>query len=117
MTRSTKEYIEHVLALLEPINAISAGKFFGGHGVSCNSVQFAMIVGNSLFFVVDDSTRNKYIEMGTGCFWYTKKTGKVNVKKYHEVPGVLFDEPDTFLEWAIESVKIAKKLSKKKSFS
>ena len=30
MTGSTEEYIEHVLELLEPINAISAGKFFGG---------------------------------------------------------------------------------------
>ena len=114
MTGSTEEYIEHVLELLEPINAISAGKFFGGQGISCNSVQFAMIMGNSLFFVVDDSTRNKYIEMGAECFWYTKKTGKVNVKKYHEVPGELFDEPDTLLKWARESIKIAKKLSKNK---
>ena len=114
MTGSTKDYIEHVLELLEPINAISSGNFFGGQGVSCGSVQFAMIMGNSLFFVVDDSSRYKYIDMGTECFWYTKKTGKVNVKKYHEVPGELFDEPTILLEWARESIKIAKKLSKKK---
>jgi len=114
MTGSTKEYIDYVLELLEPINAISSGKFFGGHGVSCNSVQFAMIMGNALFFVVDDSTRDKYIDMGTECFWYTKKTGKVNVKKYHEVPGELFDDQSTLLEWARESIIIAMKLSKKK---
>lgn len=113
MTGSTKEYIEYVLELLEPINVISSGKFFGGQGVSCDSVQFAMIMGNSLFFVVDDSSRGKYIEKGAECFWYTKKTGKVNVKKYHEVPGELFDEPSVLLEWARESIVIAKKLSKK----
>jgi len=114
MTGSTKEYIEYVLELLEPINAITSGKFFGGQGVSCNSVQFAMIMGNALFFVVDDSTRGKYIDMGTECFWYTKKTGKVNVKKYHEVPGELFDDPPTLLEWARESIGIANKLNIKK---
>jgi len=114
MTGSTNEYIEFILELLEPIGAISSGKFFGGHGVSCNSVQFAMIMGNSLFFVVDDCTRDKYIEMGTECFWYSKKTGKVNVKKYHEVPGELFDDPSTLLEWARESIIIAMKLNKKK---
>ena len=52
--------------------------------------------------------------MGTECFWYTKKMGKVNVKKCHEVSGELFDESDTLLKWARESIKIAKKLSKNK---
>ena len=58
MTGSTQEYIDYVLELLEPINAISAGRFFGGQGVTCNNAQFAMMMGNRLFFVVDDSTRD-----------------------------------------------------------
>lgn len=107
-------YIDYILELLEPLNAISSGRFFGGQGVSCNSVQFAMIMGNALFFVVDASTRDKYIDMGAECFWYTKKTGKVNVKKYHEVPGELLDDPETLIEWAKESIKIATKLRKKR---
>jgi len=114
MTGSTAEYTEFVLELLEPINAISSGKFFGGQAISCNSVQFAMIMGNSLFFVVDDSSRDKYIEMGKECFWYTKKTGKINVKKYHEVPDDLIDDPSELIVWARESIKIAKQLNKKK---
>jgi len=114
MTDSTKEYVEYILELLEPIDAISSGRFFGGQGISCNSVQFAMMMDNSLFFVVDDSSREKYIAMGTECFWYTKKSGKVNVKKYHEVPSELLDDPTILLEWAKESIAIACKLSKKK---
>ena len=114
MTGSTEEFVDYVLDLLEPINAISSGRFFGGKAVSCDAVQFAMIMDSSLFFVVDNGTRDKYIEMGTECFWYTKRTGKVNVKKYHEVPGELLDDPTTLLEWARESIKVAKKLSKRK---
>ena len=40
MTGSTEEYIDYVLEMLEPINAISSGKFFGGQGVSCNYETF-----------------------------------------------------------------------------
>lgn len=112
MTGSTKEYIEFVLDLLEPINAITSGRFFGCQGISCDSVQFAMIMGNSLFFVVDDSSRDKYITMGTESFWYMKKTGKVKVNKYHQVPGELFDDQASLLEWAQESIMIARKLKK-----
>jgi len=114
MTGNSKQYIEYVLEILEPINVISSGKFFGGQGITCNSVQFAMIMGNSLFFVVDDKSRVKYQQMGTDCFWYTKKTGKVFVKKYHEVPSELMDDSDQLLEWARESINIAKKLNRKK---
>lgn len=114
MSGSTSQYIEYILELLEPINAISSGKFFGGQGVTCDSIQFAMIMGNSLFFVVDDGSRGKYLKMGTECFWYTKKTGKVNVKKYHEVPEELLDDQNKLLEWANESIAIAKKLNRKK---
>jgi len=112
MTGNTKAYVEQVLELLEPVGRITSGKFFGGMSLKRESIQFAMLMDNSLFFVVDASTRDKYIEMGAECFWYNKKNGKVNVKKYHEVPGELFDEPDTLLAWAKESIATAKKLKK-----
>ena len=35
------------------------------------------------------------------------------VKKYYEVPGELLDEPDEFLEWAEESIAVARKAKKK----
>jgi len=113
MSGSSKVFVDFILELLAPISAMRSGRFFGGIGISCDSVQFGMIMGNSLFFVVNDSTRTKYIEKGTECFWYSKKTGKVNVKKYHEVPGDLFDDPDTLLRWAEESIAVSRKLSKK----
>lgn len=114
MSGSSKEFIAYILELLAPIDAMTSGRFFGGVGIACDSVQFAMIMGNSLFFVVDDTSRPKYLEMGTECFWYSKKTGKVNVKKYHEVPGDLFDDPETLISWANESVAVARKLNRKK---
>jgi len=113
MTGSTQEYVDYVLELLEPIKNISSGKFFGGVGLKCESVQFAMLMGNSLFLVVDNTTRPKYEEKGMDCFWYKTKKKKVNVKKYYEVPSELLEDQDELLEWAKESIKIARSLKKK----
>lgn len=49
MTANT-EYTEYVLELLEPIGPIRAGRFFGGVGIFHGSVQFAMLMGNSLYY-------------------------------------------------------------------
>lgn len=112
MTGSTQEYADHILELLEPINALSSGRFFGGTGLKCDSVQFAMLMGNSLFFVVDNSTRPKYEEKGMGCFWYRTKKKTVNVKKYYEVPGELLEDQGELLAWARESIQVARKLKR-----
>ena len=113
MTGSTQEYVDFVIELLEPIQNISSGRFFGGIGLKSGSVQFAMIMGNALFFVVDDSTRPKYEQKGMNCFWYKTKKKKVHVKKYYEVPAELLEDPDSLIAWAKESFQVARRLNKK----
>ncbi len=110
MSKNTFEFVEKILNDLTPIKAITSGNFFGGQGISVNSIQFAMIMGDSLFFVVDDSSREKYITLGTSCFWYTKKTGRVNVRKYHQVPEEILQNNKQLICWAKESIAIATKL-------
>jgi len=67
------EYTEYILALLEPIGLVRTGRFFGGVGISNGFVQFAMIMGNSLYFAVDENTRKKYEEAGMQPFSYMTK--------------------------------------------
>lgn len=112
MTGSTREFVDYVLDLLTPVNTLSSGRFFGGIGLKSGSVQFSMIMGNSLFFVVDNSTRPKYEANDMGCFWYNTKKKKINVKKYYEVPSELFEDQDALIEWARESTQVARKLKK-----
>lgn len=113
MTGNTAEYIEHILALLEPIKTISSARFFGGTGLKCDGIQFAMLMGNTVFLVVDDTTRAKYEEYGMECFWYKTKKKKVLVRKYHQVPDEILDEPAALIEWATEAITIARRLSNK----
>ena len=67
---ASKELIEYIMELLEPVAAIEGSKFFGGYGIKNYATQFAMIMGNSLYFVVDDSTRHKYEKLSMKPFSY-----------------------------------------------
>ncbi len=42
---------------LEAIGPVEVGRFFGGVGLSNGFLQFAMIMGNSLYFATDENSR------------------------------------------------------------
>ena len=109
------EYTEYVLELLEPIGRVRTARFFGGVGLSIGSAQFAMIMGNSLYFVVDDSTRPKYEKAGMAPFSYLTKKGRVQVRRYYELPEEILTDPKTLQLWASESIQLAVKDKKPKT--
>jgi len=115
MSANSQEYVEHVLEKLESMEALASGRFFGGTGISCRSVQFGMLMGNTLYFVVDEKTRPKYEAAGSSCFSYQTSKRKVFVHKYYEVPAEVFDDGKRFLECARESIRAAEKLNKKRT--
>jgi DNA transformation protein and related proteins len=112
MPGSTTEFVQYVIDLLTPIQGLKAGRFFGGVGISAGSVQFAMIIGDALYFVVDEVTRRKYEEMGSSCFSYNTRKGRVDVKRYYEVPGEVLEDQEQLVDLAQESITIAAMSSK-----
>lgn len=108
-----QEYIEYLLDLLEPIGRVESGRFFGGTGLTCDSVQFGMVMGTTLYFVVDDSTRPDYEAAGMSPFSYSTKKREVLVKRYYEVPVEILEDREALIDWAAESIEIARKKKKK----
>jgi len=104
---ASAEYTEYVLELLEPIGPVRISRFFGGVGISHGLVQFAMIMGNSLYFVVNDNTRQKYEEAGMTAFSYATKKGRVQVRKYFELPEEVLTDAEKLRLWASESIQVA----------
>lgn len=104
---ASDEYTEYVLELLEPIGPVKASRLFGGIGVSRASVQFAMIMDNSLYFVVDDGTRSHYEAAGMRPFSYETQKGRVQVRRYFEVPEEVLSDPDELRVWARASMRAA----------
>ncbi|MGB7816637.1 MAG: TfoX/Sxy family protein [Methylotenera sp.] len=111
MSPST-EFEEYVLELLEPIGSVRTSRFFGGVGITYDAVQFAMMMGNSLYFVVDESTRRKYEQVGMQSFSYMTKKGRVQVRKYYELPEDVLTDHEQLRIWARESILVANKSKK-----
>ena len=106
------EYIEYVLELLKPLVPLRISRFFGGVGISCDSVQFAMIMGNSLYFAVDEDSRKKYEQAGMQPFSYMTKRGMIQVRKYFELPEDVLIDHEQLQQWANEAIQVAYKTKK-----
>ena len=104
---ASPEFIEYVRELLVPLGTLKDGKFFGGFAFKSGSKQFAMIMGNTLYFCVNDQTRPKYEALGMEPFSYSTKKGRVRVNKYFSVPEELFEDQEQLVEWASEAVRSA----------
>ncbi len=100
-------YTQYVLELLEPIGPVKTSRFFGGVGIAHGTVQFAMIMGNSLYFAVDDGTRKKYEQAGMQPFSYMTTKGRVQVRKYFELPEDVLTDPQQLRLWANEAMRVA----------
>ena len=101
------EFINFVREFLLPVGVIKDDSFFGGFAFKHNNKQFAMIMGNTLYFCVDSSTRAKYEALGMVPFSYSTKKGLVQVKKYYSVPEDLFEDQEQLIIWANESIQVA----------
>jgi DNA transformation protein and related proteins len=115
MTATSSGYVEYILEQLGPLAGVTSGRFFGGTGLSVNSAQFAMVMGNSLYFAVDSATRPKYEQMGSSCFSYNTKNGRVQVKRYFQVPAEALEDQDTLVALATEAIQVALKPKRRRS--
>lgn len=106
---ATDEYTDYVLDHLAPIGSVKPTRFFGGVGLTLESLQFAMIMDKSLYFVVDDATRPWYEAAGMQSFSYRTKKGRVQVRRYFELPEDVLNDPGELRLWVHEAMRVAEK--------
>ena len=107
---ASAEYTAYVLdrfANLAHLGQVETCRFFGGVGLRYEQTQFAVIMDNTLYFVVNDTTRSKYERAGMTSFSYSTKKGRVHVRRYFALPEEILDDPQQLLAWMGESVLAA----------
>ncbi len=108
---ASAEYVEYIRELLGEFPDLTTKKYFGGIAFRSSwfgkDTQFATILGDVLYFVVDDETRPKYEAKGMKPFSYDKKDKVVVVKKWFSAPEALFDDEALMKEWAMEALEAA----------
>jgi DNA transformation protein len=107
MSGASPEFIEFVRELMSPLGTLSDGRFFGGHSFKSRGTQFAMIMGNTLYFCVNDHTRKDYEAKGMESFSYTTKKRRVFVRKYYAVPEDIVEEQDELVKWGTLAIDAA----------
>ena len=104
---ASKEFVGFVEELLAPLGALTTGTFFGGRDIRYHGLQFAWIIGSTLYLRVNDATRPEFEARDCQPFSYQTKKGEVQVRKFYTAPDALFDDPGQMLAWARRAIESA----------
>jgi DNA transformation protein len=91
-------YIEFLMEQFEPLGEIRARAMFGGHGLYCDEVFFALVASGALFLKADEVNRPDFEAQGLKPF--RPFEDKAGVMKYYEAPAEMFEDPLELKRWA-----------------
>lgn len=112
MSKPGDEFKRFVLDQLARVPALTAAPFFGGIGLRSGANFFGMIMGGTLYFSTSPAMRDEFQKLGSRCFSYAKKDGKVQDTKLFEVPAEVLDDPETLHIWADRAIAASRQKRK-----
>ena len=108
------EYLAYVLEQLGDIGAVEARRMFGGAGIYCRGVMFALVADDVLYLKVDDSNRADFEDAGAAPFRpYPDRPGQTTVMSYYEVPADVLEARASLTAWAQTALRVAIRKKKK----
>ncbi|WP_024851233.1 TfoX/Sxy family protein [Hydrogenovibrio kuenenii] len=93
------DFVDHIVDSLQFFCPAIAKPMFGGYGIYCGDLMFAIIIKGDLYVKVDDETRSLFEEKGLEKFSYLRQ-GKTCHLSYYTVPEEVIDDLDTLCYWA-----------------
>jgi DNA transformation protein len=107
----SQEYLEYVLEQLAGVGRVTSRCMFGGVGLYCDDVFFALISGDALYLKVDDSNRADYVARGARQFMpfpdRPERDKPHSGMSYYELPADALEDADECVAWARRSVAVA----------
>lgn len=100
------DLVAHCLELLAPLGAVRARRMFGGHGLYCDDLFFALIAGECLYVKVDATTQPAFAAAGCEPFVYNAKTGAIAMSNW-SVPAEAMESPALMQPWARQALAAA----------
>jgi len=109
MAQRSTEFRDYVLDQLDMADRVGFARFFGGTGLRADGLQFAMIMGDTLYFCVDDDLRADLNDAGGEAFSYATKRRRVTVGRYVSVSEDLLEDPEGLQELAQRAIAAARR--------
>ena len=107
------EFVQHIHDLLCIFAEVECYRFFGGFGFKLGGIQFAMVMRNTLYFVVDADLRDFFISLGSEPFTYKSKLGTKKLRRYYSVPDEILEDHEKLAAAQNQSVAFAMKTNYK----
>jgi DNA transformation protein and related proteins len=110
---NSKEFLAHVLEMMQPAGRASVRAMFGGHGVYLDgSIRsktpaaspmrgpiVGIIVDDVLYLKTDAETRAAFVAQELEPFRYTSRTGELHVTSYCRPPDEALESPAMMHDW------------------
>ncbi|MGH8698178.1 MAG: TfoX/Sxy family protein, partial [Burkholderiales bacterium] len=83
--KSTRDFADYAVELLGTVGHVAARRMFGGYGLYCDGVMFALIADDVLYFKADDATRPAFERANSEPFVYAAR-GRRTTMAYWRAP-------------------------------
>jgi len=109
----SEEYLAYVLEQLAGMGRLTSRRMFGGAGIYCGGLFFALIFGDQLYFKVNDTNRSEYEKRGMERFRPYADRPHLSMT-YYTVPVEVLEDQEQLIEWGRCAVAAALNSTKAK---
>ncbi len=102
----TPSFRDYVLEQLAGLGRVRPHRMFGGVGLYCDELFFALITDDTLYLKVDDGNRDDFIRRGMKPFCPYRDRPDWEMG-YFEVPADVLEDAEAMVAWARKSVRAA----------
>ena len=105
-------FTDFVVEQLEGCGVISTKRMFGGVGIYCGEVFFALIDNDILYLKVDDVNRPDFVRAGSAPF---RPYGDDRATmQYYAVPANVIEDASALTQWGRKAISAAQRKTGKK---
>ena len=103
----SREFEAFTLELLSGLGPLRLKRMFGGAGLYCGDLFFALANDEAIYIKADDVNEAAFAALGALPFTYPGKDGEVLTMRYRRLPDSAMDDPDEAVRWARLGVEAA----------
>lgn len=104
---TNQEFIEFVVENLISLGNVKAKRMFGGCGIFCDGLMFALVHDDILYLKVDNASQALYDASNLPYFSYSRKGKKIQLG-YRRAPDDILDDSQKILEWSANALRAAR---------
>lgn len=109
------EFVDWLCEQLAPMGLVSGRAMFGGWGVYCDGLMFAIVIDEVPYLKADAETRPQHEAAGCGPFEYQQKDGKLMQLSYYRIPDEALEDRLDLLNWSRAALGVALRAQAAKS--